>query len=409
MNHAARQLDLARILAEQSVTTWFQPIVSVKQHGLVGYEALTRGLHPDTRELIAPHTLFSLAGAASQLVALDRLCREKALANYQPLSARNERSLLFINFDTAIIDEGVVGSGSLRNSVQRLGYRPSSIVIEIIESKVCDIGALKRFVGKHKELGFLIALDDLGNGYSNLDRIFHVRPDIIKIDRWLVSELDTDYYKQELFKALVYMARKTGSLVVAEGVETEAEALASLEFGADLLQGYYFCRPQPVDVVRPLCFNQQLAHVSASFREAKLRRITHDCCKKNDYHALLQDVLGQLRQSSAGQFEPVLRQAVRTTPLLQYVYILNHSGLQITDSIGLAEAAAGPSSAIFQADTRGTDQSLKDYYLFIQAGLEAYMTEPYRSLANGRPCITYSIAFRDNTSAAYILCADFTP
>ncbi len=409
MNNAAGQLDLARILTEKSVTTWFQPIVSVKQHAVVGYEALSRGIHPDTGELIAPNTLFSLAGAANQLVHLDRICREKALENYKPLSARNERSLLFINFDTAIIDEGVVGSGNLRNSVQRLGYPPASVVIEIIESKVCDIGALKRFVSKHKELGFLIALDDLGNGYSNLDRIFHVRPDIIKIDRWLVSELDTDYYKQELFKALVYMAKKTGSLVIAEGVETEAEALASLEFGADLLQGYYFSRPQPLDVVRPLCFQQQLAHVSASFRNAKLRRITHDCCKKNDYHALLHDVLSQLSQTSAGQFESTLQQAVGNTPLIQYLYILNNTGTQITDSIGMTGEAAGSGSTIFQADTRGTDQSLKDYYMFIQAGLTTYMTDPYMSLANGKPCITYSITFRDNTNTPFILCADFTP
>jgi EAL domain-containing protein (putative c-di-GMP-specific phosphodiesterase class I) len=409
VNNATGQIDLGKLLANKSITTWFQPIVSVKQHSIVGYEALSRGIQPCTKELIAPNTLFSLAAATNQLVELDRICREKALENYKPLSTLNERKLLFINFDTAIIDEGVVGSGNLNNCVQRLGYKPSSIVIEIIESKVCDIGALKSFVARHKELGFLIALDDLGNGHSNLDRIFHVRPDIIKIDRWLISGLDTDYYKQELFKALVYMAKKTGSLVIAEGVETEAEALASLEFGADLLQGYYFSRPQPLEVICPLCFNNKLDHISSSFRNSKLRKITNDCCKKNDYHILLRDVLEQLSTRSSDYFEATLQQAILNNPLIQYLYILNIDGTQITDSIGVPGSTGGQTSAIFQADRKGTDQSLKEYCLFIQAGLETYMTEPYISLANGKPCITYSITFRDNTNKQHILCADVIP
>ncbi|HWR45717.1 EAL domain-containing protein [Sporomusa sp.] len=409
MSSAAGQIDLDKILKNKSIATWFQPIVSVKQHAIIGYEALSRGIHPCTQELIAPHTLFSVAEATNKLVELDRICREKALENYKPLSTLNERTLLFINFDTAIIDKGVVGSGNLISCVQRFGYNPASVVIEIIESKVCDIGALKSFVGKHKELGFLIALDDLGNGHSNLDRIFHVRPDIIKIDRWLISELDTDYYKQELFKALVYMAKKTGSLVIAEGVETEAEALASLEFGADLLQGYYFSKPQPLEVVCPLCFNKKLNHVSASFRHSKLRKITNDYCKKNDYHTLLLDVLTQLSKTTPDQFESTLQQVVLNTPLIQYLYVLNIAGTQITDSIGVPGSANGQTAGIFQADRSGTDQSLKDYCLFVQAGLETYMTEPYMSLANGKPCITYSIAFRDSTKNQYILCADFSP
>ncbi|MDF2875025.1 MAG: diguanylate phosphodiesterase, partial [Sporomusa sp.] len=104
-----------------------------------------------------------------------------------------------------------------------------------------------------------------------------------------------------------------------------------------------------------------------------------------------------------------LQQAILNNPLIQYLYILNIDGTQITDSIGVPGSAGGQISAIFQADRKGTDQSLKEYCMFIQAGLETYMTEPYISLANGKPCITYSITFRDNTNKQHILCADFIP
>ena len=71
-----------------------------------------------------------------------------------------------------------------------------------------------------------------------------MRPDVIKIDRSLITGVDGDFYKQETFKSLVSLRRRIGALVVAEGIETEAEAVTALELGADLLQGFFLGRPQ---------------------------------------------------------------------------------------------------------------------------------------------------------------------
>ena len=88
-----------------------------------------------------------------------------------------------------------------------------------------------------------MVLDDVGAGHSNLDRIPLFRPDVIKIDRSLITGVDGDFYKQETFKSLVSLSRRIGALVVAEGIETEAEAVTALELGADLLQGFFLGRP----------------------------------------------------------------------------------------------------------------------------------------------------------------------
>src|SRR5215204_1586863 len=80
--------------------------------------------------------------------------------------------------------------------------------------------------------------------FSNLNRIPLIKPDILKVDRRLISNIDADYYKQETFKSLVGVSRRIGALIVAEGVESESEAIISLELGADLLQGYFLSRPQ---------------------------------------------------------------------------------------------------------------------------------------------------------------------
>jgi len=404
----ACQIDLKKLLETRAITTHFQPIVSIGKRMVIGYEALSRGITPYTKDIIMPNDLFSLAATENKLVDLDRLCREKALENYRLLATNHDHALLFLNLDTAIIDEGVVGSGNLSGNVKRFGINPTSVVIEIIESKVCDIKALKTFIGIYRKLGFLIALDDVGNGHSNLDRIFHVRPDIIKIDRLLISEIDKDYYKQELFKSLVHMARKTGSLVVAEGIETNSEALTCLECGADMLQGYYFSRPQPVANILPNRLRNKINHVTAAFRNQKFEKINSDSCKKKDYCHLLHLLLVDLNKITRDQFEEKLSVMVIELPL-QYLYILDMNGIQITNTTGILGIARGQRANIFQAACKGTDQSLKDYYMFIQSGQDQYITETYMSLANGRPCVTYSMTFKDHSNNQYILCADFNP
>ena len=160
----------------------FQPIISVIQGKIIGFEGLIRGSCPLTQEIITPLNLFNKAARNDELVELDRMCREKCLEGFQEIYKNNNSLYLFMNIDTAIIEE-TEGSNYIINQIQKYKIPPDNIVIEIIESKIDDVDALSRFVYRHKKEGFLIALDDVGYGFSNLERIIMVKPDIIKIDR----------------------------------------------------------------------------------------------------------------------------------------------------------------------------------------------------------------------------------
>jgi EAL domain-containing protein (putative c-di-GMP-specific phosphodiesterase class I) len=103
---------------------------------------------------------------------------------------------------------------------------------------------LKRFIENQRKQGVLIALDDIGAGFSNLERVAELKPDLIKIDRSLVMGLHQSYHKQEVFSSLVKLAHSLGALLLAEGAESEEETMQALELGADMIQGYYFSRPQ---------------------------------------------------------------------------------------------------------------------------------------------------------------------
>lgn len=400
-------IDLKMLLKTESIVTFFQPILSVRQCAIIGYEALSRGIDPCTKDLLPPKPLFQLAAENNKLVDLDRLCRRKALEIYSLIAVNQDHPLLFLNLDTAILDHVTTDSCPLSDMIKECGIPPSSIVIEIIESNVYDIRSLKNFIRYYKKLGVGIALDDVGIGHSNLDRIFHVHPDIIKIDRLLIKDIDQDSYKQELFKSLVHMARKLGCLVVAEGIETKAEALASLEFGADMLQGYYFSHPQPPADCHPPSIEENVNHIATLFRTKKFQNIELNCQQRNDNIQILQTALFTLRKSSPDSFEEHLRKIIAEHPSIQYLYILDRTGIQITDTIGTPGVYEEQRNRIFHAARQGANQSLKNYCMFIQAGMSQYITEPYMSLATGRYCVTYSMRFTAGNGNPYIFCADF--
>jgi len=397
---------LAGIIEQDAVFIYFQPIVSVKKRSVIGLEALCRGVDPGGGT-IPPSVLFELARAENVALVLDRLCRRKALENYSRNCSKHRDLLLFLNIDVSVIDKGVVGSGNLLNAVQMSGLNPDSIVIEIVESRVKDLAALKYFVERHKHFGFLIALDDVGAGNSNLDRIPLVKPDILKVDRSLVSDIDKKYYKQEVFRSLVNLSRKIGALVVAEGVESEEEAIAALELGADLLQGYYCAEPRPLTGNPAEMGMEKVNYLACKFKSHMSEKINAIVLQHRRYETILNEIMASVSGKSFRDFDCYLQQMIVSYPGLECAYVLDEHGIQVTDTHCNPFSMPGP-RAFYKPAQKGADHSFKDYYyLLVHTCLNMFITEPYISLASGSLCITVSSSFKDDKNGMYILCVDF--
>ena len=237
------KFDIKTIIETESITSFFQQIFSIKSSAVVGVEALARAIDPVTWQYIPPSGIFEEAAKEGLTVDLDRLCRKTAIREFAPVASQNPNLLLFINLDTSILNDSTVGSNNILNTVKQYGIDPGRVVIEFIESKTNDPDALLRFIDTYRKYGFLFALDDMGTGHSNLERIPSIKPDFVKLDRSLIKGIDREYYKQELFDFFIKLAHKIGCLVIAEGIETKEEGLACLERGADLVQGFYFALP----------------------------------------------------------------------------------------------------------------------------------------------------------------------
>jgi EAL domain-containing protein (putative c-di-GMP-specific phosphodiesterase class I) len=224
--------EVAEVLGEPGLLTMaFQPIASLATGTVVGFEALSRFRTPARRD---PASWFAQAWSVGLGAALEAHALELAL----DAPDRPPGAFLTVNLSPSALASP---------EVQQALARPlSGLVVEITEHEaVEDYGDLTGLLAVLRARGARIAVDDAGAGYAGLDRVMRLSPDIIKLDRALVSGIDRDPAKSALVEAMVSFAGQTGAVVCAEGVETleELAALARLDVG--LGQGWALARPAP--------------------------------------------------------------------------------------------------------------------------------------------------------------------
>ncbi len=402
--------DLREIISKESLEAHFQPIVSFRKKTIAGYEGLIRGIHPGSGAIVSPLELFFLAAQSGQTLELDRLCRKKVLETFRPMAVLRPDCFLSLNFESSIIDQGVVGSGALLSQVTAAGLKPSSISLEIIESDVKDVNELQKFIQIYRDHGFMIALDDVGAGHSNLNRIPLLKPDILKVDRYLVQNIQKDFHKQEVFKSLVGLSHKLGAVTLAEGIETPEEALTVMELGTDMIQGYFFSKPRRLDEIDDQAAGARVAEINQKFKETLLQKINIKRSNLKKYEFMTREVQTELAKIEPGDFDRKLLELIHYFPLVECLYVLDEKGIQATETVLGKEVELRPNRHMIRPAPKGEDHTMKDYfYMMIDGEMSktTFITEPYLSLATGNMCITFARLFRNlETKKLFIICTD---
>lgn len=239
-----QETTILNLIKENNVITLFQPVVSLRDKRVIGFEALSRGICSNTGRVIKPLELFSMARSAGCDMELDNLCRKVALTSFKSIQNYNEYILFFLNLDTSVINNKDENSKiKTIELTDELGLDYSSISLEIVESKIDNEATLAEFVEHYRRLGYYVSLDDFGAMHSNMNRIVSSKPDIIKIDMDLIRNVSVNYYQQSIISSIIDLARKTGALTLAEGLETPEDIIKCYELGIDLYQGFYFYKP----------------------------------------------------------------------------------------------------------------------------------------------------------------------
>ncbi|MEB2312972.1 MAG: EAL domain-containing protein [Sorangiineae bacterium] len=217
-------------------TLWmaYQPIVEPRRHVVYGFEALMRSNEPSL-----PHP-GAVLDAASRLARLEELGRSVRARAANPMLESAAAGALFVNLHVRdLLDPTLTSDAS---PLSRLADR---VVLEITERAALDeVGDVRPRIRRLREMGFRIAIDDLGAGYSGLTSFAQLEPEVVKLDMTLVRGIDSSATLRKVVRSMTSLCHDMNILVVAEGVETTAERDTLVELGCDLLQGYLFAKPE---------------------------------------------------------------------------------------------------------------------------------------------------------------------
>ncbi len=231
--------QLAQIIATKQLVSLFQPIISLASQNIFSFEALIRG--PSNSILHNPLSLFSYANKFNRVMDLEHTCRKVSIRQYVNL---NFSQKLFLNISPKVLLHPDFKQGETLRFLKQSGLSPESVVIEITEQQpIDDFDLMRDAVNHYRGMGFEIALDDLGTGYSGLRLWTELMPDYVKIDRHFIQGIDKDRVKLNFVRSIQDMASASNCQIIAEGIETEAEFLAVESLGIPFVQGYYFARP----------------------------------------------------------------------------------------------------------------------------------------------------------------------
>src|SRR5450830_2172811 len=230
---------LHEIIAQRSLTALFQPIIRMRSGEIVGYEGLIRG--PSNSPLHSPLNLFKVARANKLSVQVEHLCRHIVMAQFAQSGLPGN---LFLNVSPGALVQPEAIQGETLRHLDKLGINPQRIIIELTENEpTYDYVLLRNAAMHYREMGFQIAIDDLGEGFSSLRLWSEIRPEYIKVDKHFIHNIHLDPVKMQFARSIQEIAAKSGAQVIAEGIETQDELMAIRDLGIAYGQGYHIARP----------------------------------------------------------------------------------------------------------------------------------------------------------------------
>ncbi|MGF6780911.1 EAL domain-containing protein [Paraburkholderia sp. GAS334] len=365
------------------LTSHFQPLYSLSHQKQVGFEALLRG-ERDDGSMIPPVVLFAPKPFTSES-DLDRASHALHLANAARVIP--DDAWVFLNIlPASFVAEGY--ADQLAEVARSVGLSPERVVLELLESHGGSVDDLSRAAAQYREHGFLIAVDDFGAGHSNLDRLFQIRPDLVKLDGELIRATSPGA-QQPILPRLVSLLHQAGMLVVVEGVETTDELILAVESNVDFAQGYLLGRPAAT-ITPPEPVNRRIDHAFDVIAEGRTHQHAQFESEVQPYRLAL-DLAAQAYSGGASLDEAFAQLA--TLELCISCFILDETGRQVGLEVnGMASAKAGDSLQPV-ADPRDARWDHRPYFrnAVLRPGV-AVTSSPYLSLASGRPCIAVTVS-----------------
>ena len=236
------QQSFFSLLEQQNIVPVYQPVLDFSTGSTLGWEAFARG--PQGTQLYNPSTFFRFAEQIGAVYELDRKCREAAVRNLGPLESRQ---LLFINTHYMSLNGDSFSPPVMAGFLADYGLKPRNVVLEFSEKQhLCDSSLLRLAIEPYREMGFKIAIDDVGGGDGSLRILTQIRPDYLKLDCTLVRRVDSNPFNRLMVEVILFLAKKIDAQVIAVGLESENEFSSLASMGVRAGQGFLLSGPESV-------------------------------------------------------------------------------------------------------------------------------------------------------------------
>jgi len=235
-------------LKQNNFVLHLQPIVSIKDNTIAGYEALLR-LTEANKELVPPLKFLPIAERFGIIQEIDRWVVANAMSIMQELQLHEKNLFLEINLSGKAFSDNELLS-IIRKEIDKNSINPKTLIFEITETAIIEnMSKAQYFIAALKSIGCRFSLDDFGSGFSSFNYLKHLPVDYLKIDGSFIHNLSYSSVDQHLVTGMVEVARGLKKLTVAEFVETKETFQLLQKIGVDYAQGHYFGKPLPVNEI----------------------------------------------------------------------------------------------------------------------------------------------------------------
>lgn len=383
-----------------TVFSVFQPVFSVSHRRAIGYHASLRA--NDEHGLQAPsRDVFAQAARRGDLLELGRLAESLHLGNFSAIDGHDE--WLFLSLHPAALMDTSYGDALLAN-LKSLGLPPQRVVLEVPEQAGGETSRFAEIVDSLRKSGFLIALGGFGAKHSNIDRVWHLHPDIVSLDRGILAQASEHSHFERVLPQLVSLLHESGQLVLMGGLTTERDALIALECNVDFVQGSYFAEPS-VDPVQPQAAAGLIDALSAALRERVARRERKQAQRLAPY---IESLARACASFVDGTPVATACEALLELPDTARCFVLDAHGRQIGDNVIPSGRVVSRRAKRFSPllHSEGASWAHRPYFTeAVRAPGPVHVTAPYLSLNEAHLCVTASVA-AETAHGLQVLCVD---
>lgn len=233
-------MELEKIINNESLTPFFQPILHLENGKTIGYEVLNRppstGLFPNAEEF------YDFIGQTDEVFHFECFIRNISLKRLMECFKRTpnqNNGLIFLNIHPQVLMDSNYKIGETKQLLEEYGISSDQVVFELTEKQaVSDFVQFERILSHYRSQGFRIAVDDAGSGFNSLKTLVYLKPEFIKINKSLIQNIDKNAVKQQMVSLMMTYANESNTCVIAEGIERAEDYLFLRQKGIHFGQGY---------------------------------------------------------------------------------------------------------------------------------------------------------------------------